>query len=332
MQPLVSVIMPVRNGGSYLSAAVDSILSQSHANLELILVDDHSSDSALTRLPTDDDRLKKVKSAGRGVSAAFNTGLALAKGEFIARMDADDIALPTRLETQLSYLARHTAVSICGGCVEIFSASGLEGGNLRYQAWLNACRSPVSIHREIFIESPIPNPTAFFRREAVLELAGYADPAWPEDYDLFLRADALGMKMGKPDPIVLRWREHQARLTRTDKRYALAAFQQAKIHYLAQNRLPPGRGLIIWGAGPTGKLTHDLLAAEQQDVLGFLEVHPRRIGGEKRGLPVWPIQQLEQDSESFVLVAVGSAGAKEEIRRFMQDLGRVEGEQYLFVA
>lgn len=332
MLPLVSVVMPVRNGGCYLAPAVDSILSQTHEKLELILVDDHSSDAAIDRLRTDDSRLKVTRGSGRGVSAAFNAGLAMARGEFIARMDADDIALPTRLETQLSYLAKHAAVSICGGCVEIFADGGLEGGNLRYQAWLNACRSPGKIRREIFIESPIPNPTAFFRREAILKLAGYADPAWPEDYDLFLRADALGMKMGKPDPVILRWREHQARLTRTDGRYALTAFQQAKIHYLAQNRLPQGRGLIIWGAGPTGKLTHDLLAAEQQDVLGFLEVHPRRIGGEKRGLPVWPVQQLERDKESFVLVAVGSAGAKEEIRRFMQGLGRIEGEHYLFVA
>ncbi|MEE4216129.1 MAG: glycosyltransferase [Xanthomonadales bacterium] len=332
MDVLVSVVMPVRNGGRYLEPAVDSILSQSHAKLELILVDDNSDDGAIARLPADDGRLRRLSSAGRGVSAAFNTGLAVAGGEYIARMDADDIALPERIEAQLAYLQRHADVSICGGCIEIFSAGGLQGGNLRYQDWLNACRSPGRIRRELFIESPIPNPTAFFRREAILELAGYADPAWPEDYDLFLRADALGMKMGKPDPIVLRWREHPARLTRTDGRYALVAFQQAKIHYLAQNRLPKGRGLIIWGAGPTGKLTHDLLAAGPQDVLGFLEVHPRRIGGKKRGLPVWPIQYLVQDQESFVLVAVGAVGAKGEIRRFMQDLGRVEGENYLFVA
>ena len=332
MEPLVSVVMPVRNGGSYLEAAVDSILSQSHAKLELILVDDNSSDAAIDRLRADDGRLQILNSAGQGVSAAFNTGLARASGEYIARMDADDIALPRRLETQRAYLESHADVSICGGCVEIFSAGGLEGGNLRYQAWLNACRSPGRIRREMYIESPIPNPTAFFRREAIVKLAGYANPAWPEDYDLFLRADAMGLKMGKPDEIVLRWREHATRLTRTDERYALTAFQRAKVHYLARHRLPAGAQLIIWGAGPTGKLTHDLLAAEQQAVLGFLEVHPRRIGGEKRGLPVWPIQHLEQDRESFVLVAVGSAGAKEEIRQFMQDLDRVEGEQYLFVA
>lgn len=332
MEPLVSVVMPVRNGGSYLEAAADSILSQSHAKLELILVDDNSSDAAIDRLRADDGRLQILGSEGQGVSAAFNTGLALASGQYIARMDADDIAMPRRLETQLAYLESHADVSICGGCVEIFSASGLEGGNQRYQDWLNACRSPERIRREMFIESPIPNPTAFFRRESILELSGYADPAWPEDYDLFLRADAMGMKMGKPDHTVLRWREHEARLTRTDERYALTAFQRAKVHYLARYRLPPGELPIIWGAGPTGKLTHDLLAAEQRDVLGFLEVHPRRIGGEKRGLPVWPIHHLEQDRESFVLVAVGSAGAKVEIREFMQGLGRVEGEQYLFVA
>lgn len=331
-ESLVSVVMPVRDGGAYLAPAVASILSQSHSRLELILVDDHSSDGAITGLQSDDRRLRLVESQGQGVSSAFNTGLALANGEFIARMDADDIALPTRFETQLSYFKKHPDVSICGGCVEIFSADGIEGGNQRYQAWLNICRSPSRIRREIFIESPIPNPTAIFRRPAILDLGGYADPDWPEDYDLFLRADALGMNMGKPDQVVLRWREHATRLTRTDERYAMAAFQKAKIHYLLKSRLEAGTRLLIWGAGPTGKLTHDLLAAEGQEVHGFLEVHPRRIGGEKRGRPVWAIKQLEKDRDSFVLVAVGAAGAREEIRCFMNGLGRVEGEHYLFVA
>ena len=330
-EPLVSVVMPVRDGGAYLAFAVDSVLSQSHSRLELILVDDHSTDSAIAGLPGD-DRLRLVECRGQGVSAAFNTGLAQANGEFIARMDADDIALPTRFELQLSYLEKHSNVSICGGCVEIFSQDGIEGGNQRYQAWLNACRSPGRIRREIFIESPIPNPTALFRRQAILDLGGYADPDWPEDYDLFLRADALGMNMGKPDQVVLRWREHATRLTRTDKRYAMAAFQKAKIHYLLKSRLAAGTRLLIWGAGPTGKLTHDLLAAEGQEVYGFLEVHPRRIGGEKRGLPVWAIDQLEKDTDSFVLVAVGAAGAREEIRQYLTGLGRTEGEHYLYVA
>ena len=171
-----------------------------------------------------------------------------------------------------------------------------------------------------------------FRREALRALGGYADPDWPEDYDLFLRADAMGMQMGKPDGLVLRWREHPERLTRTDRRYALERFQAAKIHYLAAARLAPGIEPVIWGAGPTGRMTHDLLREAGRAVRGFIEIHPRRIGGEKRGLPVWPVEWVPRHADAYLLVAVGSAGARDRIRRFMREAGRTEGEDHLFVA
>jgi glycosyltransferase involved in cell wall biosynthesis len=332
MTPRVSVILPVRDGGPWLNQAVGSILGQTLEDLELIVVDDHSVDRAVEALDRGDTRLQVVANEGMGVSAAFNTGLARARGAFVARMDADDVALPMRLERQLAYFQAQPGVAICGACVEIFADGGVRGGNRRYQDWLNACRDPATIRRELFIESPIPNPTAMFRAAALQELGGYREPDWPEDYDLFLRADAAGLSMGKPDGVLLRWREHAGRLTRTDERYALARFQAAKLHYLARHRLPANRPLIIWGAGPTGRLTHDLLTAEGVAVAGFFDVHPRRIGGRKRDRPVWPIEHLAQEPAAFVLAAVGSAGAREKIRAFMQRLRRAEGEDYLFVA
>ena len=138
--------------------------------------------------------------------------------------------------------------------------------------------------------------------------------------------------MGKPEGVLLHWREHVNRLTRTDPRYDLARFQAAKIHYLATARLAQDITPVIWGGGPTGRLTHDLLIAEGRTVRGFIEVHPRRIGGEKRGLPVWPVEWLASEPDAFVLVAVGAAGAREQIRRHMEGLGRIEGEHYLFLA
>lgn len=331
MTPTVSVILPVHNGGDFLAAAVSSILSQSFRRLELLLVDDRSDDGAIARLDVADERLYILSSRQTGVAGAFNYGLAHARGKFIARMDADDISLPERLEQQLNYLEFHPDVDICGGGVEIFSDQILGAGNLRYQNWLNNCRSPAKIHRELFIESPIPNPTAMFRRDAIGQLGGYRVPDWPEDYDLFLRADAAGMRMGKPDGVVLRWREHNQRLTRTDPRYNIARFQAAKAYFLVRQRLC-GRPLVIWGAGPTGTLMHDLLESEGAVIRGFLEVHPRRIGGRKRGLPVWPIEQVTELNDAFVLVAVGAAGAREEIAAYMLEHGKKEGPDYLFVA
>ena len=332
MKPTVSVILPVRDGAPYLAAAVDSILSQTVRDLELLVVDDHSSDDAVSRLSGEDPRVTVHCNDGWGVSEAFNTGLERARGRFIARMDADDLALPARLERQLGYLESHPDIGVAGACVEIFSTSGVAAGNRRYQDWLNACRTPGQIHRELFIESPIPNPTAMFRASVIRQLGGYGNPDWPEDYDLYLRADARGIRMGKPEGILLKWREHPARLTHTDERYRLERFQQAKAEYLAEYRLR-GRGpLVIWGAGPSGRLMHDLLTARGCEVSGFLEVHPRRIGREKRGLPVWPIERAGQQPAEFILVAVGAAGARRKIRDFMRRCGRREGGDHLFVA
>ncbi len=324
--------MPVRNGGAFLAGAVQSILDQSLQEFELLLVDDHSSDGAIDRLHRNDDRLVVLSHEGAGVSSAFNAGLARARGQFIARMDADDIASRDRLEQQVSFLRLHEDIDICGACVEIFSEQKIAGGNERYQAWLNNLRTPQAIRREMFIESPIPNPTAMFRSTALRSLGGFHDPEWPEDYDLYLRADARGIKMGKPPGCLLRWREHPGRLTRTEDRYSQGNFQAAKAHYLANSRLPAGEPVVIWGAGPGGRLMHDLLQGEGTAIKGFLDIHPRRIGGQKRGLPIWPLDKLSALVDSFILVAVGTAGVRPEIREFMDRHARIEGEDYLFVA
>jgi hypothetical protein len=76
---------------------------------------------------------------------------------------------------------------------------------------------------------------------------------------------------------------------------------------------------------------HDLLRAERVAIRGFLDVHPRRVGGKKRGLPVWPLERADRADEALILVAVGAAGARAEIRRFLQQRGRVEGRDFLFV-
>ena len=331
MNRLVSVVIPVRNGGNYLNQAVASILSQTIENLELVLVDDHSTDTAVSALDKSDPRLKIIKSQGHGVVNAFNTGFKLCQGAFIARMDADDISLPRRLQCQLDYFDHHPDVGITGCCVEIFSEDGIQGGLERYQSWLNSVRKPDQVRNQIFIESPLPNPGVMFRRAVLQQLHGYRSNDWPEDYDLFLRADAANIRMGKPEPVLLRWREHDDRLTHNDSIYRRERFMRAKTHFLVRQRLK-GQPVIIWGAGSTGRLIYDLIIAEGGKVEGFIEVHPRRIGGLKRGLPVWPVDKIKNLGSTMLLVAVGAAGAREEIAEFLHQHNKVEGQDYLFVA
>ena len=331
MSPLLSVVLPVRNGGKYLAEAVDSILSQTFEDLELLLIDDHSTDSAISTLDKSDPRLKILESRGRGLVDACNTGFTHSLGEYIARMDADDISLPGRFQCQLDYFERCPDVDITGCCVEIFSDSGIQGGLERYQNWLNSVREPEQVHRQIFIESPLPNPSLMFRQAAVKQLGGYRNNQWPEDYDLLLRADAANMRMGKPEPVLLRWREHKSRLTHTDPLYRREQFMQAKTHFLVRHRLK-GKSVVIWGAGPTGRMMHDLIVKEGGKIDGFIEVHPRRIGGQKRGLPVWPMDKVDKLGNSMLLVAVGAAGAREEIEVYLSEHNKTQGHDYLFVA
>jgi glycosyltransferase involved in cell wall biosynthesis len=330
-QKIVSIVMPVHNAGAHLQAAVDSIIQQSYSNLELIIVDDHSTDGAIEKLNINDQRIKLYSSAKRGVVHAMQCGSEHARGDFIARMDADDESLPRRIEVQLDYLKQNPEVGIVGAQVEIFSDEELGGGFQAYQEWLNNICSAADIQRELFVESPLPNPTVMFRRQVYEQLGGYHDTGWAEDYDCWLRAAEQDIKMAKPEGILLRWRDHGRRLTRTDVRYSLDNFMRAKVHYLVQSRLQD-KEVVIWGTGPTGVQFHDLLQQENIKMAGFIDIHPRRIGGQKRGLPVWSMDKTDSLKNEIILGAVGSRGARDEIRSHLKGKGLTEGKAFIFVA
>jgi GT2 family glycosyltransferase len=319
--PLVSVVMPVRDGGAWLGEAVDSILTQTLSDIELIVVDDHSRDGAVAALAARTDlRLRTLPSPQPGVVAASNAGMAAARGAFIARMDADDIADRRRLAMQIEYLHSHPDVALCGTQVEIFGAAAGEGAR-RYGAWLNSLLTPDAMAAAIYIESPIAHPSLMLRRSA-LEALGqppYRAFDGPEDYELLLRADALGLRMGKPEGVLLHWRDHDGRLTRSDARYSREAFFRCKADYLVRSRLR-GREVAILGASVTGALLYDVLAPFGVTVRGFADLATRRHGGLKRGRPVHGPEWLATlDDDVLLLVAAGRRGARDEIEPWLAE-------------
>jgi len=323
--------MPVRNGGQYLASAVASIRAQTSTDFELVIVDDHSTDQALRDLDGGDGRMTIVASQGRGVVSAFSTGARMARGQFIARMDSDDHVEPQWLEQQLALLARCPGVGI-GACqTHIFRDDGPTGtGFALYEQWLNGLTQPDAIAREIFVESPLPNPGVVMRREVYERLGGYQDVAWPEDYDLWLRAWSAGVRMAKPEGVLLRWRDHGGRLTRTSDRYSKENFFQAKAHYLARTLLRD-RPAIIWGAGETGALLCDLLVGEGATVSAFIDIDPRKLGGRKRERPVHGRDYLTVTNDC-VIGAVAARGARNKIRAALTETGRREGEDFIMAA
>lgn len=209
--PRISCLLPVYNGEAFLEEAIGSILAQTFTDFELVVVDDGSTDSTpeiLAALAAKDPRVRIVRQANGGIVAALNAGLAVCRGEYVARMDADDIALPHRFQFQLDYLDGHPGCVLVGGVAKSLKADGSIGGRTtggRHQRTDLTCFPPkvaVSMH-----------PLITVRREALLAIGGYrSDFPHAEDYDLFIRLSKLG-GIDNPDEDVLIYRRHEGAIS-----------------------------------------------------------------------------------------------------------------------
>ena len=182
--PAISVVMPVHNGERFLGQAIDSILGQSLTDLELIAVDDGSSDGTpaiLAERARLDPRLRVLRlDRNLGVTGALNAGCRLALAGFIARMDADDVSVPARLETQLSYLLSHPDVAVVGSWAQRIDDRGTAGAVQRYPA------DPSMVAWSMAFFNSVVHPTVMMRREA-LRMDEVYTSEYPraEDYALF---------------------------------------------------------------------------------------------------------------------------------------------------
>lgn len=179
--PLVSVIMAVYNGEEFLREAVLSVLNQTLTEFEFIIVNDGSTDASSQILNSfDDERIVLVERGNRGLPSSLNEAISIAKGEYIARMDADDVSLPNRLQLQYEYMRNHPEVGLVGGQALIIDAMGGEIGE---------ARKPVGfelIKRYIEYACPVLHPTYFVRRRVYESIARYRQIPI-EDYDFLFR-------------------------------------------------------------------------------------------------------------------------------------------------
>jgi glycosyltransferase involved in cell wall biosynthesis len=339
MSPRVAVIMPCRDAGRTVDEAVESVLSGSFEDLEFLAVDDGSTDDTPERLASwerRDPRLRVLRQPPLGIIPALNAGLAQSDAPLVARMDADDISLADRLSRQVVYLDQAPDVAVVASLVRAFPDSEVREGFRIYVAWLNSLVSHNEITRQIFVESPLAHPSVLMRRAWVERVGGYQEHGWPEDYDLWLRLNEAGARFAKVPEVLLLWREHGDRATRVDSRYAVENFLRAKAHYLMQGPLANRDGVIVWGAGQMGKRISKHLLREGAPLAAFIDIDPTKIGRERRGRPIIPVDALEEwwgrYDRPVVLAAVGSRGARALIRQQLVDRGLVEGRDWWAVA
>jgi GT2 family glycosyltransferase len=328
------VLLPYRDARATLPEALKSILAQRDAPLELIAIDDGSRDDGariVHDLAARDARVVPLATAGLGIAAALNRGLGVARAELIARMDADDVALPDRLAAQLSALSVRQELAALGTRVELFAdpPASVEEGMRRYVAWQNALVEPRAHRDQLFVESPLCHPSVMLRRSALQAIGGYRDGPFPEDYDLWLRLDAAGFALAKLPEVLLRWRQSARAATRSDPRYARERFAPLKAPHLAARLRARPRPLDVWGAGRTGRRLARALEGCGLRADRFIDVDPRKIGRAARDAPIEPLSALAAPGQRALVVALGARGARDEARAYLTERGFSEGDDYL---
>jgi glycosyltransferase involved in cell wall biosynthesis len=333
--PDVSVLLPCYNAGATLEEALDSLQHQTYPNFEIIAVDDGSTDNTLhilKRRAKLDPRIVVLPEPHRGVVSAANRGLEACQAEIILRMDADDRCHPQRIEKQRDYLINHPQVSVVSCLVEGFPEQAVGEGFQLYYDWLNSLISHEEITREMFVESPIANPSAAFRKDLVRKNGSYQDRGWPEDYDLWLRYYLAGARFAKVPEVLFYWREHPGRLTHQDARYSVENFLRAKAHYLAQGPARERDAVIVWGAGMTGRRLSKHLEREGLPLEAFVEVDEKKIGRTKRRRPIIGVEELLDLWGTYhnpiLLTAVRARSAAPLIRDKLIELGLQEGQDW----
>lgn len=215
--PKVTVLMPVYNREKYLREAIDSILSQTFTDFEFLIVDDGSTDNSLEIVNSyPDSRIRLIRNlANLGISESLNIGLSESLGDYVARMDSDDISLPNRLQKQIEFLNQNPDITVLGSHMNFIN---MHGQNLEH---LNYLPSYSLAHQEIvyamLYSIPFAHPSVIFKRLEVLKIGGYRFlkelENGSEDYDLWLRLAAQNYKFANLSDHLIKYRLHRDSLT-----------------------------------------------------------------------------------------------------------------------
>jgi len=242
--PLVSVVMPAYNAGDFLCPAVDSILSQTYKNFELIIVNDASTDGTskiLNSYKKSDKRVKVFTNKTKhGVSKSASLGISKARGEFIARMDADDIASPNRLQKQVTFLLKNKSVVAVGGQCELIDKNGVKIGEKRFPT------DDKHIKSMIFANVPLQQPTLMVNRSLTpADFTWYdKDFSSAEEIELIFKLFRLGEVRNVKD-VVLKYRMHSHNTSLIDPRGTFYLTLRTRIRAIFRYKYVPTFGGVL---------------------------------------------------------------------------------------
>ncbi|MCK4784130.1 MAG: glycosyltransferase [Desulfobacteraceae bacterium] len=218
--PTISVVMSVYNGGSYLGDSVASILKQTYKNFEVIIINDGSTDESLdilTEYLRKDNRIAIINQHNSGLSNSLNRGIELSRSDLIARMDADDISNPTRLEEQFNFMNNNPEVAVAGTAFELF------GENTKRKI-ITMPVTNESIRRNLAFRFCLCHPTVMFRKKTIVDAGGYQGTGPCQDLELWLRLSRnKTLQFANLEKPLLKYRVHPNQIKGSIKAYIAAA-------------------------------------------------------------------------------------------------------------
>ena len=333
LSPEISVILPFYNAEKTLGKAIESILNQTFSDFELILVNNNSNDKSIEKardFAKRNSRIILLSEEKQGVAFAMNCGLQHARGKFLARMDADDIAVLTKLEKQYHYLKENPEIDFVGSEVKYVSKEKNTDGFQRFIKWINSFHFPCEIEMNRFVEIPIVNPTIFFKREVYEKFGGCRHGDFPEDYEMQLRYLQAGVKMAKLPEKLLEWHDSPTRITRTHKRYSTEAFLKTKAKYFKtwsekNNRFHPI--IWIWGAGRKTRQRAKLLEKEGLKIEGYFDVVKTNSSIKN----IFHYSEIPEPGSIFIVQMVNKIAAREQIRKYLINAKYIEGIDFILM-
>lgn len=227
MEYLVSIILPVYNAEEYVDECISNILVQTYRKFELIVINDGSTDNSMKIISSFKDERIKIIENNHNFIESLNLGIKAANGEFIARMDADDIMLPNRLETQVKFMDTHPQIDICGSWAETFYAK-------KY-----VMKMPVghkAIVSSLLLNNILIHPTIIMRVSSISKFPEYpnlykANYIYAEDYKLWTEMSEAGYRFANIPKVLLKYRLSQKQVTYTKRKEMFHISSQIRLEY-----------------------------------------------------------------------------------------------------
>ena len=253
---MVSIIIPFKNPMPYFEDCLKSVINQTYIKLQIILINDGSTDQSLElakKMSDKDSRIQIFKNNGNGIIDALNTGAEISSGKFITRMDADDIMKPEKIKILRDLLIKSGYKFLSTACVSYFSSNKkLGSGYLKYAKWLNQLTIKSENFKDIYKECTIPSSCWMMHMNDFNYINGFKNLNYPEDYDFAFRTYYNNIQLISSDKKIHMWRDHPKRTSRNSPLYEFVNFIPLKINYLVKYELKKEQ-LILWGAGRKGK-------------------------------------------------------------------------------